>query len=87
MFIIEARLGSSRFKALLHGTLPIFGIDVSCTCPRTTLALLGLGLGHDPPLCLCAQQIPYNVSPLTEIRRPVHAVIHWLGLARLGSEN
>ena len=35
---------ASKCEALLHGTLPIFGIDVSCTCPlQHTLAWLGLG--------------------------------------------
>ena len=37
-------MGLARLEALLQGTVPIFGIDVSCTCPRT-LARLGLGLG------------------------------------------
>ena len=40
----QNRLGLARLEALLQGTVPIFGIDVSCTCPRT-LARLGLGLG------------------------------------------
>ena len=31
-------------------------------------------------LPMWVQQIPYNVPPLTKIRRPVHAFIHWLGL-------
>ena len=35
------------FEALLHGTVPIFGIDVLCTCPRA-LAWLGLGFGLLP---------------------------------------
>jgi hypothetical protein len=38
-------LGSARFEALLHpSTVPIFGIDVLCTCP---CALAWLGLGSD----------------------------------------
>ena len=40
----EAWLGLARLEALLRGTLPIFGINVSRTCP-CTLAWLRLGLG------------------------------------------
>ena len=45
MFAVIHWLGLARLEALLHGTLRIFGIDVSCTCPHTALAWLELGLG------------------------------------------
>ena len=44
----EAWLGLARLEALLRGTLPIFGINVSRTCPRIGLAWAWAWAGLSP---------------------------------------
>ena len=52
---------------------------------HTCLVWAWLGLeSQSYTLPMWVQQIPYNVPPLTKIRRPVHAFIHWLGLGTAG---
>ena len=49
---------TSKCEALLHGTLPIFGIDVSCTCPLQHT----LTWSQSSTLLVCFQQISYDVT-------------------------